>query len=86
MFPSEIFYGVIGLFLLVIFFKFFSWPIKMLMKFIINGILGAVLLIIVNFLGSAFGITIAINMTTALIAGFFGIPGVVFMIIFKLFF
>jgi len=85
MFPIEILYGVIGLIALVILFKIFSWPFKVLMKLIVNGILGAILLIIFNFFGQAFGLYIGINATTALIAGFFGIPGVVFLVIFKLF-
>ena len=55
------------------------------MKLIVNGILGAVLLLIFNFFGQAFGLYIGINATTALIAGFFGIPGVIFLVIFKLF-
>lgn len=74
--------AIIGLYLLV---KLFSWPIKILFKLIVNGILGALLLIIVNFLGSYFNFYIGINSITALIAGFFGIPGVIFLIMFKLF-
>lgn len=85
MFPVEILYGVIGLVALVVLFKLFSWPFKILMKLIVNGILGAVLLLIFNFFGQAFGLYIAVNAATALVAGFFGIPGVIFLILFKLF-
>lgn len=74
--------AIIGLFLLV---KLFAWPIKVLIKLIINGVLGAILLFILNMVGGTFGLTIGINAITALIAGFFGVPGVIFLIIFKMF-
>lgn len=85
MFPIEIFYAIIGLIALVILFKLFAWPFKMLIKLVVNGILGAVFLLLFNFIGQIFGLHIAINAATALIAGFFGIPGVIFLIVLKLF-
>lgn len=75
--------AILGLYILV---KIFAWPMKILFKLIINAALGAFLLIIVNFIGNYFGFYIGINAITALIAGFFGIPGVIFLVIFKLFF
>ncbi|GFZ34225.1 pro-sigmaK processing inhibitor BofA [Clostridium zeae] len=79
-------FGAVGLILLVILVKFFSWPLKILMKLLINGVLGVILLLITNYVGQQFfHFTIGINVITALIAGFFGIPGVIFLIVFKLF-
>ncbi len=78
-------YFIIAMVALVIIVKIFSWPMKILMKLIINGVLGVILLWLVNFFGQGFGITIGINAATALIAGFFGVPGVIFLIVFKLF-
>ncbi len=74
--------SILGLYILV---KIFSWPLKILFKLIVNAVLGGILLIIVNFIGQYFNFYIGINAVTALIAGFFGIPGIVFLIIFKLF-
>lgn len=74
--------AILGLYVLV---KVFSWPLKILFKLIINAVLGVVLLVIVNLIGRYFSFSIGINAITALIAGFFGIPGVIFLIIFKLF-
>ncbi|MBC2582851.1 pro-sigmaK processing inhibitor BofA family protein [Clostridium sp. DJ247] len=74
--------AILGLYIL---FKVFSWPLKMLLKLILNAILGVVLLVVVNFVGHYFNFYIGINAITALIAGFFGIPGVIFLIVFKLF-
>ena len=40
--------------------------------------MGLVLLYLANILGSYLGFSIAINAVTALIAGFLGIPGVIY--------
>jgi len=82
---NYIIYFLIALVALFLIVKIFSWPLKLLFKLIVNGVLGAVLLVLVNFFGTAFHFSIGINAYTALIAGFFGIPGVIFLIIFKLF-
>lgn len=74
--------AILGLYIIV---KVFSWPLKMLFKLIANAVLGAILLIVVNFIGQYFNFYIGINIATVLIAGFFGIPGVIFLVIFKLF-
>lgn len=74
---------ILAVVLLFIFFKIIVWPLKLLWKIIINGLLGIFLLFITNFIGNFVGITIGINIWTALIAGFFGIPGVIFLLILK---
>ena len=51
-------------------------PLKYLWKLILNGVLGGLLLVVINLVGGLFGVTLAINPVTALIAGFLGIPGV----------
>jgi inhibitor of the pro-sigma K processing machinery len=75
-------YFLIAIVGMVIIAKFFSWPLKILGKLILNGVFGVLLLLLVNFVGKYIGVTIAINAVTALIAGFLGVPGVVFLIIF----
>jgi inhibitor of the pro-sigma K processing machinery len=74
--------AIIFLFLLV---KVFTWPMKILFKLLANAVLGVILLLIVNFIGGYLNFSIGINWMTALIAGFFGVPGVIFLVIFKLF-
>lgn len=76
-----IIYGLIGLVLLYLVIKLLKWPLKIL----INGVIGIVLLYLANVLGSYFGFAIAINWVTALIAGFLGGPGVIFLVIFQMF-
>ena len=71
-------YFIIAMVALFIIVKIFSWPLKLLIKLAINGLLGVLLLTLLNYFGQDFGIFIGINAVTALIAGFFGIPGDIF--------
>lgn len=59
-------------------------PIKLLWKLLINSGIGMVLLLLTNYLGTFFGLSIPINILTVLIAGFLGIPGVLLLICFTL--
>ena len=75
-------YGIIGLVILYVIIKLLKWPIKLLL----NGILVVVMLYLVNMVGVYFDFSIPINIINALIAGILGIPGIVILIIFQLFF
>ncbi|MDO5780349.1 MAG: pro-sigmaK processing inhibitor BofA family protein [Clostridium sp.] len=77
-----IIYALFGLALLFLIIKLLKWPIKIL----INGIIGIILLYVANYIGEYLNFYITINPITALIAGFLGIPGVIFLVIFQLFF
>ncbi|WP_026886792.1 pro-sigmaK processing inhibitor BofA family protein [Clostridium beijerinckii] len=81
-------YGLAGIILLFLMIKLLKWPIKIL----INGIIGVVILYLANFIianlslvGINVNFSLAINPITALIAGFFGVPGVIVLIIIRLF-
>lgn len=76
-----IIYGLVGLLLLYLTIKFLKWPLKILL----NGIIGIVLLYVANYLGTYLGFNIEVNAVTALIAGFLGVPGVIFLVVFKMF-
>ena len=56
-------------------------PLKMLLKFILNGILGGIILWLLNLVGGLIHVTIAINPVTALIVGFLGIPGIILILL-----
>lgn len=66
-------------------FKLLFGSIKKIIGLVINGVLGVILLTIFNYFGAIFGVTIGINLLTALIAGILGVPGVIIMVLFKLF-
>ena len=58
-----------------------AWPVKKIIKLAINCAIGALLVFLVNTFGGAIGISIPFNIITALIAGVFGVPGVIFLVI-----
>ncbi|MFA9422774.1 MAG: pro-sigmaK processing inhibitor BofA family protein [Sedimentibacter sp.] len=65
-----------------------SWifvkPLKLLIKLLINSILGALVLIIFNYFGQFTGVYIGVNGVTALSIGILGIPGFVAILVAKL--
>ena len=70
-----------GLVLIFVFCRIFIKPIKWMIKLLINGILGGLILAAVNFVGGFAGITVLINPMSALISGLLGVPGVILVII-----
>lgn len=83
---GTIFYYAIGLFLLYILGLILVWPIKKIIKLLINGVLGVIMLFVFNIIGSLFGLGIEINPLNAIIVGFLGIPGVALILILQLIF
>jgi inhibitor of the pro-sigma K processing machinery len=74
-----------GIFLIYLVGRMLLMPIKLVFRLVYNAILGGIMLMVLNFVGGYIGFTIAINPITALIAGFLGIPGVILLILFKVF-
>jgi len=72
-----------GLILLYIIGRILFMPVKFGLKLIYNGIMGGIMLWFLNIVGSYFGLHIAINPVTALVAGFLGIPGVILLVVLK---
>lgn len=72
---------IIGLFLLYILGWLLVVPRKFLLRLILNGIIGAVVLFFLNIAGKSFGIYVAVNPVTSLVVGFLGIPGLILLII-----
>lgn len=77
-------YGLIGIVVLFLVLKLLKWPIKI----IVNGIIGVIILYVVNIIGSNlnmiglnYNFSLPINPITALISGFFGVPGVIVIMI-----
>lgn len=63
---------IVGIIVLFILLRILSLPFRIVWKLITNSIVGALMLWIVNL----FGLGIDITFFKALIAGFFGVPGV----------
>lgn len=72
------------LFFLFIFGKILIVPIKTILKLCINSLLGALLILMINTIGSFFGFHIGLNFITSIFIGVLGIPGAIVMMIIKL--
>lgn len=84
-------YGVIlaytvGIILLFVLGRLLLVPLKVVLKLVYNALIGAIVILAVNFIGGLFGFHIAFNIYTAFIVGTLGIPGFILLIILKLIF
>ncbi|MCG8541878.1 MAG: pro-sigmaK processing inhibitor BofA family protein [Clostridia bacterium] len=77
---SVIFTYALGLILLYVIGYLLVFPFKWILKLIYNGIIGGILLLLVNLIGKIIGFSLVINPITALVAGFLGVPGVIMLI------
>ena len=72
---------IAGVLILVIVVKCFSLPFRLIW----NGVCGAVALWFINLIGGFLGFGLKITVVKALIAGFFGIPGCLAVILWELY-
>ena len=78
--------SAVGLGLLILFYKIVKVPLKLAFKLVINTISGFLTLFILNFLGGFVGLSLGFSFINAVVAGVFGLPGIVFLLILKYFF
>jgi len=64
--------------------KIFLYPIKKILKLILNTIMGGALIYIINLIGASFGFHIGLNIVTSLIVGILGIPGAILLIVLEI--
>lgn len=76
---------VICIIFLLIFGKIFLFPMKKILKFILNTALGALAIFIINTIGTSFSFHIGLNFINAIIVGILGVPGAVLLILLKIF-
>ena len=55
--------------------------LKMILRILYNGIIGGISLILLNLAVGLLGFHIALNLATALLAGFLGLPGIVLIVL-----
>ncbi len=70
---------------LFIFGRIFILPIKSILKLVFNSILGAILIYIINVIGTLFNFHIGLNYITSIFVGILGVPGAILLVILKLF-
>ena len=69
---------------IILFGKLLILPIKLIVKLITNSILGGLIIVLINWIGTAFNLHIGLNIFTSLFVGILGIPGAILLLIFKL--
>ena len=72
---------VLAIIALIVIAKILSWPLKKILKLLINVAIGILMIIVVNIFGESINLHIPFNIVTALISGTLGIPGVICLIV-----
>lgn len=68
---------ILGVLIIIVIAKILLLPLKIIWKLFINGLAGLALLFIFNLLGSSFGFYIETSPLNSVLAGIFGVPGVI---------
>ena len=68
---------------IVILIKILAAPVKLVFKLLLNAVCGFLLLLVVNIISGFFDFSVEINLVNTLIAGCFGIPGALLLVLLK---
>ena len=68
-----------------VFLRLLSAPLKLAIKLLLHAALGFLLLLVEEIIGGFFDFSLGINFVNCLVAGILGIPGVIIMVLIKLF-
>lgn len=76
----SVFAFIFGLIFLYILCRIFIKPIRWLLKLLLSGVFGGLMLAAVNLVGGFAGMYVAVTPIASLIAGLLGIPGIALVI------
>ncbi len=68
---------------LFLFGRIFILPIKSILKLVLNSCMGALMIYLINLVGTVFHFHIGLNYITAIFTGILGVPGVILLVILK---
>lgn len=71
--------------IILVFGKSFYLPIKRVVKLVANSVLGALIIFIINLVGTSFEFHIGFNIFNAVVVGILGIPGAILLVLLKIF-
>ncbi len=71
--------------ILIVFGKYFAFPLKKIVKLIGNSIVGALIIFLINLVGTSFNFHIGLSIINSVIVGILGIPGACLLILLKIF-
>ena len=65
--------------------KLLSAPLKLIIKIVLNGLIGGVIIFLINWIGAGFGFTLPLEWWSAILVGLLGVPGVIILAIIHFF-
>ncbi len=65
--------------------KLLSVPFKLIIKLVLNGLIGGLIIFVINWIGSGFGFSLPLEWWSAILVGLLGVPGVIILAIIRLF-
>lgn len=77
---EKIILGILIVLAVMLVFKLFSLPIRLVFRILINTAAGFALLLLFNYIGMYLGLSIGINIINALLIGILGIPGLLLLV------
>lgn len=75
--------GAIVIFFIVL--KLLALPLKIIIKLVLNGIIGGLIIFGINFIGANFGFMLPLEWWSAILVGILGIPGAIIILLIQLF-
>lgn len=72
------FFGILVIYILA---RLLYFPLRVFLRFLLNTIVGGLLLALFNVFGAIWGVQIGLNVVTALVVGMMGVPGVILLLI-----
>lgn len=74
-----------GLCIIFVLCRIFIVPLKAMLKFLANSLLGAVIILLINFIGGFFSFHVGLNFFTIIFVSILGIPGAILLTIIRFF-
>ena len=75
---------LVGLVLIYVIGMLLVVPLKILIRLLLNGIIGGIVLFGFNLVGGIFGLSLTINPLNAILVGVLGLPGVILLLILQI--
>ncbi|MBE3592379.1 MAG: pro-sigmaK processing inhibitor BofA family protein [Thermoanaerobacter sp.] len=74
---------IVAILILVFILWLLGKSLRLMVKFVLNALVGFVMLLFFNFFGVLFGIYLPVNIITSFVTGVFGIAGIAILLILK---
>lgn len=77
---------LIAMVVLFVILKLVSMPFKVVIRFLLNSVLGGLVILVINYIGTSYGVGIGLNVFTSIFVGITGLPGVLVLFLLNYFF